>query len=183
MSWFTKVLLFWLSHRYELQKDGCPNLPRCYYSDCLVGMSYWNMDILIYCMSILLILWFFWSSDSSDFLILLILWFLWFLCFSDSSDFLIPLIPLILLISENQKSENQLYNHSVILNVWFFWLQTIRSQKHSLAAIPAVYYFDLQISGASANQLFYVQHISLYQTYRPSSIMSVQMYQLYRQSG
>ena len=87
------------------------------------------MDILIYCMLILLILWFFWFSDFSDSLILLILWFfwfsdslilwfsdsliLWFFWSSDSTYFLILLILWFLWFSDSsdssdfRKSENQ----------------------------------------------------------------------------
>ena len=166
--------LFWLFDRYELLNIGFPNSLWTNYSDSLISLIPWYIDFLIY-----LISWFFWFSDLSDCLIVLIVWFPNFLIslfvwLSDSSDCLISWFP----------------DLSDCLIVWFFWLsdclillillillisanRQISNQKNSSPAILAVYYSNLQWSSPSFNQLFYVQHISIYQNYRKSGIVFI----------
>ena len=111
-------LLFRLSAKYELLKVGYLNLLEAYYYGRLVGMNYWTLDILIYYVLIILILWFVWFPDS---LIPLIVWL------SDSSD------CLICGLSDSSDSLILL----IVWFFWFFWFQQISNQKNGSAAILA----------------------------------------------
>ena len=164
-------LLFRLSAKYELLKVGYSNLLQAYYSDYLVAMNYWTLDMLIYYEPIILILWFVWLSDFSDSLI----------CglpdlsdsligrFSDLSDLQILLI---LLISANQQSEKHLSCYSGSLPLWPSVIQCLIQPAVLCTAYQHL--SELQKVRFSVHQM--------YQVYRRSGIVPVQMYQVYRRS-
>ena len=151
-------------------------------SDCLIClMIVWFADSLICRFSDL---WILCLSDLSDCLILLLVCLsaclipllVWFLWLSDPSDCLIVWFSSLQILLFCRFF--WLSDCLIVWFFWFFWFQQIGNQKNSSAAILAVYYSDLQTSSASSNQLSYVQHISIYQTYRKSGIVFGQMYQV-----